>query len=178
MCRWNNLIQRKFQNCNKKCTLELKKNSIKLLLFSPCHVWLFENPWTAAHQASVSFTISWSLLILMPIESVVQSNHLILGCPLSFCIQSFPASVFSNELALCTLWPKYWSFSFSSSPSNEYSVFISSGLTGVISLLSKEISRVFFSTIVWKYQSFRAQLTLWSNYHICTWLLKKPYLWL
>ena len=68
--------------------------------------------WTHGHQSSVSFTISWSLLILMSIESVVQSNHLILCFPLSFCIQSFSESVFSNELALCILWLKYWSFSF------------------------------------------------------------------
>ena len=79
-------------------------------------------PWTAAHQASLSFTISWSLLKFMSIESVMLSNHLILCCPFSFSLQSFPAprSFFSDSV-LCIRWPKYWNFSFSISPSNEYS---------------------------------------------------------
>ena len=82
--------------------------------------------WTAARQASRSFTMSWSLLILMSIESVMPSNHLIL-CGLSlFLLLIFPSlGVFSNESVLRNRWPKYWNFSFSISPSNEYSGLIS-----------------------------------------------------
>ena len=75
----------------------------------------------AAHQASLFFTISLSLLKLMSIESAMPSNHLILCCPFSYCPQSFPASGSSNELALCIRWPNYWSFSFSISYSHAYS---------------------------------------------------------
>ena len=90
------------------------------------HVQLFVTPWTAACQASLSFTISWSLLKLMSIESVMLPNHLILCCPLLLLPSVFPSiKVFSNELALCIRWPKYWSFNFSISPSNEYSGVIS-----------------------------------------------------
>ena len=89
-------------------------------------VWLFETPWTAACQASRSITNSQSLLKLMSIESVMPSNHLILYCPLVFPPPIFSSiRVFSNESALCTRWPKYWSFSFNISPSNEHSGLIS-----------------------------------------------------
>ena len=77
--------------------------------------------WTAAHQASLSFTIFLSLLNLMSVQSVMPSNHLILYCPLLLLSSIFPSiRVFSNELALCIRWPKYWGFSFSISPFNEY----------------------------------------------------------
>ena len=83
-------------------------------------VQLFATPWTAAHQASLSFTISQSLLKLMSIESVVPSNHLILCHPLLLLPSIFPSNrVFSNESALHIRWPKYWSFSFNISPSSE-----------------------------------------------------------
>ena len=92
-------------------------------LLSP--VRLFMTPWTVAHRASLSFTVSHSLLKLMSIESVMPSNHLILCCPLLLLLSIFPSiRVFSNESALHIRWPKYWSFSFSISPSNEYSGFI------------------------------------------------------
>ena len=85
------------------------------------HVQLFAIPWTAAHQASLSITSSRSLLKLMSIESVMPSNHLILCHPHLLLPSIFPSiRVFSNELVLCIRWPKYWSFSFSISPSNEY----------------------------------------------------------
>ena len=85
-------------------------------------VWLFATPWTAACQASLSITNSWSLLKLMSIESVMPSNHLILCHPLLFLPSIFPSiRVFSNESVLCIRWPKYCCFSFSISPSNEYS---------------------------------------------------------
>ena len=77
---------------------------------------------TAACQASLSFTVSWSLLKLMSIRSVMPSSHLILCHPLLLLPSVFPSiRVFSNELSLCIRWPKYWSFSFNISPSNEYS---------------------------------------------------------
>ena len=93
-------------------------------LFS--HVQQFVTPWTAALQAYLSITNSQSLLKLMSIESVMSSNHLILCCPLLLLSSIFPSiRVFANESALCIRWPKYWSFSFSISPSNEYSGLIS-----------------------------------------------------
>ena len=86
------------------------------------HVQLFVTPWTAACQASLCFTISQSLLKLMSIESVIPPNHLILCQPLLLLLWLFPSiRVFANELALCIRWPKYCSFSFIISPSNEYS---------------------------------------------------------
>ena len=89
-------------------------------------VQLFVTPWTAAHQVSLSITNSWGLLKLVSIESVMPSNHLILCHPFLLLSSIFPSiTVFSIESALCIRWPKYWSFSFSISPSNEYSVLIS-----------------------------------------------------
>ena len=90
------------------------------------HVQLFAIPWAAACQASLYFTNSLSLLKLMSIKSVMPSNHLILCHPLLLLPAVFPSiRVFSNESVLCIRWPKYWSFSFSISPSNEYSGLIS-----------------------------------------------------
>ena len=85
-------------------------------------VWLFATPWTAARQASLSITNSWSLLKLRSIELVMPSNHLILCRPLLLLPSVFPSSrVFSSESVCRIRWPKYWRFSFSISPSNEYS---------------------------------------------------------
>ena len=96
-------------------------SSVQLL----SHVWLFEAPWTAARQASLSIANSQSLLELVSIESVMPSNHLILCC-LLLPPSIFPSiRVFSNESDLRIRWPEYWSFSFSISPSNEYSELIS-----------------------------------------------------
>ena len=92
--------------------------------FQLLSVRLFVTPWTAAHQASLSITNSWSLLKLMSIKSVMPSNHLILCHPLLLPPSIFPSiRVFSNESTLCIRWPKYWSFSIN--PSNEYSGLIS-----------------------------------------------------
>ena len=89
-------------------------------LFS--RVWFFETPWTAARQASLPITNSRNLLKLMSIESVMPSNHIILCCPLLLLPSNFPSiRVFSNESTLRIRWPKDWSFSFHTSPSNEYS---------------------------------------------------------
>ena len=86
------------------------------------HIQLFVTPWTAARQASLSFPISWSLLKLMSIESVMPSSHLVLCHPLLLLPSIIPSiRVFSDESVLHIRWPKYWSFSFSVSPSNEYS---------------------------------------------------------
>ena len=112
--------------------------------------------WTAACQAFLSITNSWSLLKLMSIESVMPSNHLIL-CHLLLLPSIFPSiRFFSNESALHLKWPKYWSFSFSISPFNEYSGLISFSpeWTGWISLQSKGLSRVFSNTTVQKHQFF------------------------
>ena len=97
-----------------------------IVVQSLSRVRLFATPWNAALQASLSFTISRSLLKLMSIESVMPSNHLILCRPLLLLPSIFPIiSVFSNESALDLRWPKYWSFSFSISPFNEFSRLIS-----------------------------------------------------
>ena len=102
-------------------------NEINAVAVQPLsRVQLFSTPSTAACQASLSFTISLSLLKLMSTESLKSSNHLILCHPLLLLPSIFPSiRVFSNESALCIRWPKYWSFSFSISPSNEYSGLIS-----------------------------------------------------
>ena len=90
------------------------------------HIRLFATPWIAARQASLSITNTQSLLKLMSIKLVTPSNHLILCCPLLFPPSIFPSNrTFSNESVLHIRWPKYWSFSFSISPSNEYSGMIS-----------------------------------------------------
>ena len=117
-------------------------------------------PWTAACQASLSITNSWSLLKLMSIESVVPSNHLILCHPL-LLLPSIPASirVFSNESVLHVRWPEYWSFSFSISPSNEYSGLISFRMDWLDLLAVQGLSRVFSNTTVQKHQFFGAQLS-------------------
>ena len=101
-------------------TQRIRVTSPLLLLFSVCHVWLFVTPGTVAYQAPLS-TISRSLLKCMSIESVMLSNCLILCCPLLLLPSIFPSiRVFSNESALRIQWPKYWSFSFNISPSNEH----------------------------------------------------------
>ena len=104
-------------------SLVLYTSSVQLL----SSVQLFANPWTAAHQASLSITNSWSLLKLMSIELVMPFNHLILCHPLLLLPSIFPGiRVFSNESVLRIRWPEYWSFSFSISPSNEHSGLITS----------------------------------------------------
>ena len=134
-----------------------------VVLQSLSHVQLFATPWTAAHQASLSFTIFWSLLKLMSIELVMPPNHLIL-CRLLLLLPSiFPIiRVFSDESALCIRWPKCWSFSFNISPSNEHSGLISLRMDwlDLLAEISKGFSRVFSNTTVQKHQFFSAQLSL------------------
>ena len=138
------------------------KNSVQ---FSCSVVSDSVTPWTATRQASLSITISRSSFKLMSITLVMPSSHLILCHPLLLLTSIFPGiRVFSNELVLCIRCPKYWTFSFSISPSNEYSGLISFR----ISLQSKGLSRVFSNTTVQKHRFFGAQLSLWSNSHIHT----------
>ena len=121
-------------------------------------VQLFATPWTAACQASLSFSISRSFLRLMSIESVMPSNHLNFLHPLLLLPSIFPSiRDFSNESAVCIKWPKYWSFSVSISPSNETQDWSPLGWTGWISLQSKGLPRVFSNTTVQKHQFFGAQ---------------------
>ena len=136
------------------------------LVQSLSHVWLFVTPWTAACQASLSITNSRSLLKLMSIKSLVQSNHLILCRPLPLPPSIFPSiREFSNESVLHSRWPKYWSFSFSISPSNEYSGLISFrmdrlyllAVQGTLkSLLQHHSSK---ASIPWRSAFFTAQLS-------------------
>ena len=103
-------------------------------------VQTFAIPWSAACQASLSLTISQSLPKLMSIEWMMPSNHLILCHPFLLMPSIFPNQVFSNEMALCIIWPKYWCFSFSISPSNEYLV---NGIT-ILFFLKKQKDLIFF----------------------------------
>ena len=124
-------------------------------------------PWTAAHQASLSFTNSWSLLKLMSIESVMPSNHLILCCPLLLPPSIFPSiGVFSNESALPIRWPKNWSFSFSLSPSNEHSGLISFRMGWLDLLAVQGTLKSLLQHHSSKASILDAQLSLWSNSNI------------
>ena len=144
---------------------------IRCLIFltsvqSLSHVWLFATPWTATRQASMSTANSQSLLKFMSIESVMPSNHLILCWPLLFPPSIFPSiRVFSNESVLHIRWPKYWSFSFSISLSNEYSGLLSFRMDwldlleiqGVLKSLLQHHSTK--ASILWHSASFMVQLS-------------------
>ena len=147
------LIWNKYKQCINPTFSSVQ--SVQLLSL----VWLFATPWTAACQTSLSITYSQSLLKLMSIESVMPSNHLSLCRPLFLPPSIFPGiRIFSNESVLCIRCPKYWSFSFSTSPSNEYSGLISFRMDWLDQ--SKGLSRVFPYTTVQKYQFFSTQLSL------------------
>ena len=139
------------------------------------HVWLFATPWIAARQASLSINNSQSSLKLTSIESVMPSSHPILCRPL-LLLPTIPPSirVFSNESTLRMRWPKYWSFSFSVSPSNEYPGLISFRMDWLDLLAVKGFSRVVSNTTVQNHQFLCAQLSSQSNSHIHTWPLEKP----
>ena len=126
-------------------------------------------PWTAACQASLSTTNSQSLLKLMSIELVMPSHHLILCRSLLLPPSTFPSiKIFSNESVLHIRKPKFWSFSFSISPYNEYSGLISFRIYWLDPLQSKGLLTVFSNTTVQKHQFFSPQLSLQSNSHIHT----------
>ena len=104
----------------------------------------------------------------------MPTNHLTLCCSLLLLPSIFPSiRVFFNELALRIRWPKYWSFTFSMSPSNEYSVLISFRINWFDLPVVQGTHGSFLSTTVWKHLFFSAQPSLWSNFHICIWLLEK-----
>ena len=131
------------------------------LVQSLSRVRLSATPWTAARQASLSITNSWSLLKLMSIELVMPSNHLILCCPLLLPPSVFPSiRVFSSESVLPIRWPKYWSIGFNISPSNEYSGQISFRMDWLDLLAVQGLLRVFSNTTVQKHQFFGTQLSL------------------
>src|SRR5574337_641706 len=143
----------------------LKFSSVQSL----SHVQLFATPWTAACQYSLSMTSSWSLLKLMSIESVMPSNHLILCCPLLLPPSIFPSiRVFSSESILRIRWPKYWSFSFSISPSNEYSGLISFMMDWLDLLAVQGTPKSLLQHHSSKASFFGAQLCLYSSSHIHT----------
>ena len=138
-------------------------------------VWISVTPRTTACQASLSITNSQSLLKLMSIESVMLSNHHFLCRPL-LLLAPIPPRLrdFSNESTLHMRWPKYWSFSFSISFSNEYSGLISFRMDWLDLLTVQGTLRVFSNTTLQKHQFLGAQLSSLSNSHIHTWPLEKP----
>ena len=138
---------------------------VQLLSF----VRLFGIPWTVTCQTLLSSTISRSFLKLMSIESVMLSNHFILCCPFLLWPSIFPSiRVFSSELALCIRWPEYWSFSFSISPSNEYSELISFRI-GSGSPCCPRDSQESSPNHISKASILQCSFSLWSKSHICTW---------
>ena len=145
----------------KRCLLLRRKaltKPVQLVQSLSC-VWLFATPWTATRQDSLSITNSRSWLKLMSIESVMPSDHPILWCPLLLS-SVFPSiRVFSNESVPRIRWPKYWSLSFSISPSNEYSGLIYFRIDWFDNLQSKGLSRVFSNTTVQKHQFFGTQIS-------------------
>ena len=139
------------------------------------HVQLFATPWTAARQASLSITNSLSLPKLKSIKSVMPSNHLIFCRPLLLLSSIFPSiRVFSNESALHIRWPKYWSFSFNISPSNEHPGLISFRMDWLDLLAVQGTHKSILQHHSSKHQFFSAQLSSQSNSHIHTWPLEKP----
>ena len=124
---------------------------------------LLETPWIAAHQAPLSSAVSRSLLRYTSIGFVVLSNHLILCCLLSLLLSFFPSiRIFPKESAL---WPKFWSFSFSISPSKEYSGLISFRVDWFDLPVVQGTLKVFSSPTIQRHQFFSAQFSLWSNSH-------------
>ena len=142
-------------------------------------VWLFVTPWTAAHQASLSITNSQSLLNSCPSSRWCHPTISSFVVPFSFCLQSFPAS---GSFPITQLFLSGGQSIGASASGSVFPVNIKDWfplrLTGLLSLLSKGLSRVFSSTTDWRHQFFSAQLFLTSISHIHTWLLEKPHLWL
>ena len=162
-------------NSNKKMAWICFLSNISIFVFQSLScVWFFMTPCTAAHQASLSFTISWSLLKLMCIELVMLSNHLILCHSLLLPSIFSSTKAFSNESALHIRWPKYWSFSFKISPSNEYSGLIAFR-TDWFDLLAVQGTLKSSPTPQFKSINSLALSFLYSpSSHIHAWLLEKP----
>ena len=142
------------------------------------HVWLFVTPWAVARQASLSITNFRSLLKLMSIESVMPSNHLVLSWPLLLPSVSYSIRIFSSESVLRISGQSIGALVLASVLAVNIQDWFPLGLTGLISLKSKGLSRVFSNTTARKDQFFGSQPLLWYNSHIHTWLLEKPQLWL
>ena len=135
----------------------------------------FATPWIAAHQASLSITNSWSLLKPMSIESVMSSNRLILCHPLLLLPPIHPSiRIFSNESTLRMRWPKYWSFSFSISPSNKHPGLISFRMVWLDLLAVQGTLKSLLQHHSSKASFFGSQLSSQFNSHIHTWPLEKP----
>ena len=150
----------------------IRREFITVQSLSP--VQFFVTPWTAAHQASLSISNSKGLLKLMSIKSVMPSNYLILCQPLLLLPSIFPSiRVFSKESILHIRWPKYCSFNFSISPSNEYSGLISFSIDW-FDLAVQWTLKSLLQHYVQKYQFYSTQLSLLPNSHIHAWLLDKP----
>ena len=155
------------------CTVckQIHKQSIRHKIGESSNVSKYAKsiPWTKAGQASLSIINSRSLLKLMSIESVMPSNYLILSCPLLLLPSVFPSiKVFSNESVLHLRWPKYWSFSFNMSPSNEHPGLISFRMDWLDLLAVQGILKNLFQQTVQRHQFFGAQLSSQSNSHIHT----------
>ena len=150
---------------------QFQLSSVQLL----SRVRLFVTPWTAARQASLSSPAPGVYSNSCPLSQWCHPTISSSVIPFSSCLQSFPSiRVFSNELVLCIRWPKYWV----SASASVFSMNIQDSFPlesiGFISLQSKGLTRVFFNTTVQKHQFFGAQLSLWFNSHIHTWLLDRP----
>ena len=150
--------------------MPLTKFTVMLVVQSLSCVWLFVISWSAARQASLSFSVFWNLLRLLSVELVMPSNRLIFRRPLLLLPSSVLPSirVFSNESAPCIRWPNYWSFSFSISPFNEYSGLISFR----IDLFDLAVVQGTLNSLLQHHNSKASVLQcsafLWSKSHICT----------
>ena len=171
---WESFVKLGIQfSCDSRCVFIIYW--LIVVVQSLSGVQLFVTPWTAALQASLSFTIFWSLLTFSSIEIFISSSV----APFSFCLQSFPVlepfpvSRFftSGGQSIGALVPP-------SVPPMYIQGWIPLGLNGLISLQSKGLSGIFSRTTILKYQFFGTHPSLWSNFHIHTWLLEKPWLWL
>ena len=161
------------QSFNHWNTREVPGRQFKHVVQLLNRVRLFATPWAVASQASLSFTISQSFLKLKSIESVMLSNHLVLCRPLLLLPSIFTSiTVFSNESVRLIRWPKYWSFSFNISPSNEYSGLISFRIDWLDVLAVQGALESLLQHRIRRHQFFGTQLSSQSNSYIHTWLLK------
>ena len=194
ICRWHQPYGRKQRktkeslresergerkNCLKTQHSNNENHGIQSHQFSPVQslscVQLFAMPWPAERQASLSITNSWSLLKPMSIELVMPSNHLIVCYPFLLLPSIFPSiRVFSNESVLPIRWPKYWNFSFSISPSDEYSALISFRIDWFDLLAAQETLKSLLQHHSSKASMLQCSAFFMSNSHIHTWLLEKP----
>ena len=173
--KWN--VKKKKKKGKGKETLDLCIAfgiSLFVIVQSLSGVWLFGTTWTAAHQASLFIRDTQTLLKFRFVESIMPSSHLILCCSILLLALIFPSiRVFSSESGFHIRWPRYWSFSFSISPSNDIQDWSPLEWTGWITLQSKGLSRVFSNTRVQKHQIFNAQPFLLCNSQISSGLLEK-----